>query len=181
MERYPLFPAHPTLHDDEDMSRQYDLAHFRGICCPQCGRCIIRVKWAGWECPTVGCSFKKMRKEVVLYSERLANPSDVVFTGPPYPNNILSDSSITETRSVIKGMTVVQYDLPGCGTVTHILANSSLNASEHEGADWMLEKYQSLDQPFERRPLNTGAGQMYTRQFTYNSVSLLCSIGWTWY
>lgn len=108
---------------------------------------------------------------MTLKAHRFVKPDDLVFTGPAIPTNVVNDSKIVENRFVKNGMTIVQYFLPDCdGYITHILSNTIINAGLGE-ANWMLEEYQSLDQPFTRKQLQTASGMTYTRQFTYNSVS----------
>ncbi|KAG0136625.1 hypothetical protein HOY82DRAFT_50336 [Tuber indicum] len=139
---------------------------WKGMCCPTCGRLSCRELWAGWLCPACGFSYNPPR--TVFDAARLADPHRPVYTGPAIPNNFHNEE-IGSKRFVKEGMTVVQYQLGDCGTVTHILANKVSN-SRHEDANWLLENYQNLDMPFRRFPMKChhSQGRLLTQQFMYN-------------
>ncbi|PWW78946.1 hypothetical protein C7212DRAFT_350198 [Tuber magnatum] len=139
---------------------------WKGMCCPQCGRLSCRELWAGWLCPT--CKFSYNPPRVVFDAARLADPHRPVYTGPAIPSN-LHNEEIASRRFVRDGMTVIQYQLGDCGTVTHILANEVSN-SRPEDANWLLENYQNLDMPFRRFPMKChhSQGRLLTQQFMYN-------------
>ena len=122
---------------------------WKGMCCPECGRLSCRELWAGWFCPTCGFSYNPPR--AVFDAARLADPHRPVYTGPAIPSNHHNEEIISK-RFVRDGLTVVQYQLGDCGTVTHILANKVSN-SRPEDANWLLENYQNLDMPFRRFPM----------------------------
>lgn len=122
---------------------------WKGMCCPRCGRLSCRELWAGWSCPS--CSFNYDPPRIIFDANRLADPHRPVYTGPAIPSNICSDQ-ITSTRVIKDGMTIVQYNLGDCGTVTHILANRESN-SRPDDANWLLENYQKVDMPFKRFPM----------------------------
>ena len=122
---------------------------WKGMCCPECGRLSCRELWAGWFCPTCGFSYNPPR--AVFDAARLADPHRPVYTGPAIPSNHHNEEIISK-RFVRGGLTVVQYQLGDCGTVTHILANKVSN-SRPEDANWLLENYQNLDMPFRRFPM----------------------------
>ncbi|KAG0640548.1 hypothetical protein HOY80DRAFT_1008965 [Tuber brumale] len=139
---------------------------WKGMCCPDCGRLSCRELWAGWLCPACGFSYNPPR--TVFDAARLADPHRPVYTGPAIPSNFHNEE-INSRRFVKNGMTVVQYQLGDCGTVTHILANKVSN-SRHEDANWLLENYQNLDMPFRRFPMKChhSQGRLLTQQFMYN-------------
>ncbi|RPB05055.1 hypothetical protein L873DRAFT_940586 [Choiromyces venosus 120613-1] len=139
---------------------------WKGMCCPQCGRLSCRELWAGWRCPT--CGFSHNPPRVVFDAARLADPHRPVYTGPAIPSNTHHEE-ISSTRMVRDGLTIIQYQLGDCGTVTHILANK-LSNSRPEDANWLLENYQNLDMPFRRFPMKChhSQGRLLTQQFMYN-------------
>lgn len=125
------------------------------MCCPKCGRLNCREVWAGWRC--LSCDFKLDPPRTIFDATRLADPHRPVFTGPAIPANICHDD-ITYERYVRDGMTVIQYQLGDCGTVTHILANQKSNSRPRD-ADWLFQEYQSAEMPFKRFTLGNHKGK----------------------
>lgn len=147
----PLNFNRDVFFDGGDVSRVF----WKGMCCPKCGRLNCREFWAGWRC--LSCDFKFDPPRTIFDATRLADPHRPVFTGPAIPANICHDDIFYE-RYVRDGMTVIQYQLGNCGTVTHILANQKINARPMD-ADWLFREYQSADMPFKRFILGNHKGK----------------------
>jgi hypothetical protein len=84
---------------------------------------------------------------------RLADPHRPSYTGPPIPQDEWT-TEIACQRSVLNGYTVLQYAIPSCGTVTHMMPSLEMNA-RHMDADWLLEQYQEANLPFKRYVMQT--------------------------
>ncbi|KAI5791861.1 hypothetical protein EDC01DRAFT_97726 [Geopyxis carbonaria] len=161
----PLCDERDEWFEDNTTAR----ASWKGMCCPKCGKCNSRTLWKGWKC--TNCKFEHNPKNrCILDARRLADPHRPVFTGPPLPKN-KHTSDIRWTRTVLdsmSGLSIIQYELGTCGTVTHILVNSLLNAQENS-ADDLLKQYQAVDIPFVRGKLHHNGGDGYTSHFALNS------------
>ncbi|KAL7267215.1 hypothetical protein RUND412_010205 [Rhizina undulata] len=96
-----------------------------------------------------------------------------IFTGPAISSNFANDDILSVT-SMRDGLTVMQYSLGNCGTVTHILANTRSNAGPYD-ADWLLREYQNPKLPFRRYPMNNHhvSGRLLTQHFTFNCVCIV--------
>ncbi|KAL7269960.1 hypothetical protein RUND412_007342 [Rhizina undulata] len=161
----PLAPpvvSHESMYDGGDVTRMF----WMGMCCPQCGRCNSREFYDSWRC--LACDFRIEPPRTIFEPSRLLDAHRPIFTEPAIPSNIANDD-ILAVRSVRDGLTVMQYFLGNCGTVTHILANTRSNAGPYD-ADWLLKEYQNPKLPFRRYPLNNHhvSGRLLTQHFTFN-------------
>ncbi|KAL7266780.1 hypothetical protein RUND412_010657 [Rhizina undulata] len=161
----PLAPpvvSHASMYDGGDVTRMF----WRGMCCPQCGRCNSREFYDSWRC--LACAFRIEPPRTIFEPSRLLDPHRPIFTGPAMPSNIVNDD-IRSISSVTDGLTVIQYTLGDCGTVTHILANTRSNAGPYD-ADWLLREYQNPKLPFRRYPMQNhhATGRLLTRHFSFN-------------
>jgi len=164
----PPSPLKPVMDMDNDGSLSLmDVSRksWKGMCCSECGRLSCREYWDRWQCVNCGvCIYPKKRP--IFTPAQLEDPHRLAYTGLTVPRNTFS-GDVTCTRLVKGGLNIMQYDLPDCGTVTHILANRESNAA-YQGADWLLQEYQQANLPFQRYTMQTVSGLTRTAHFTYN-------------
>jgi hypothetical protein len=63
------------------------------------------------------------------------------------------------TSDIKDNMRIMVYNLEGCGTVTHIIANNEIVTADKD-ADWLLQQYQDIKLPFKRYPLKSHVGNL---------------------
>src|SRR5690606_14452081 len=149
---YDLLPMHATFHAGNEDSHLVRSA-WKGMACPNCGRCNARILWCGFVC--LYCFFWLSPKRTKLEPLRLEATERPLYSGPVICTDVW-DSSIKPLKFWVDGFTVLQYELPdGIGTVTHMLANRETNAREYD-CDWLLEQYQQPDLPFMRKEIGYG-------------------------
>jgi hypothetical protein len=125
-----------------------------GFCCEKCGRLSCREFWDRWQCANPKCNNSIYpTNRTVFTPQQLANPHRPVYTGPTIPENTCADD-ISCSRCVKDSLTILQYELGECGTVTHILSNEGYNSRQMD-ANYLLEQYQQPALPFRRHCLNT--------------------------
>ncbi|KAA8913875.1 hypothetical protein FN846DRAFT_37919 [Sphaerosporella brunnea] len=158
----------PVLNLDWDyMFQSVKRRAWKGFCCPMCGRLSCRIYWDHLECANADCGFAVVpERRIAFRPEDLADPHAVTFKGPALPFDWWG-SEIATFKTLLDGYTVIQYALPDCGQVTHMLANQPINARQF-GADWLLREYQSAAMPFMRHTMHTMQGVTRTSHFTYN-------------
>ncbi|KAI5810759.1 hypothetical protein BZA77DRAFT_254299, partial [Pyronema omphalodes] len=140
---------------------------WKGWCCCRCGRLNSRNFWDRWQCANRACSYTfTARVTQIFTSLDLADDHRPLYTGYPIIEDEWS-SEIGVHRSARDGYTVMTYDLPRGGRVTHMVANLSANAQDG-GADWLLKEYQTAGIPFQRYLMTVAGGMSYTAHYTYN-------------
>ncbi|KAI5856269.1 hypothetical protein BZA05DRAFT_471384 [Tricharina praecox] len=164
----PPSPLKPVMDVDDDGALALDDVSrkcWKGLCCTKCGRLSCREFWDCWKCANCGDRVYPQRRPIFTPTQ-LADPHRVIYTGPAVPQNSAGDG-IAYSRVVKEGFTIMQYELPGCGTVTHMLANKATNG-RFQDADWLLSEYQQANLPFRRYTMQTVSGLTRTAHFTYN-------------
>jgi len=164
----PPSPLKPVMDMDNDFAwllMDVSRKSWKGFCCSECGRLSCREFWDRWQCANCGhCVYPKQRP--IFTPAQLEDPHRLAYTGLTVPQDTFGDD-ITRTRLVKDSLNIMKYELPDCGTVTHILANRASNAAFHD-ADWLLHEYQQANLPFQRYTIQTVSGLTRTAHFTYN-------------
>ncbi|KAI5817650.1 hypothetical protein BZA77DRAFT_366057 [Pyronema omphalodes] len=140
---------------------------WKGWCCAKCGRLNCRNFWDRWQCANASCGEVFTANVIRIFTPiDLANDHRPLYTGYA----IIEDEfapEISVNRSARDGYTIMTYDLPRGGRVTHMAANLSANAKPG-GADWLLRQYQTAGIPFQRYLMNVGGTHSYTAHYTHN-------------
>ncbi|CCX16891.1 Similar to hypothetical protein [Tuber melanosporum Mel28]; acc. no. XP_002836842 [Pyronema omphalodes CBS 100304] len=140
---------------------------WKGWCCSRCGRLNSKNFWNRWQCANTACSYTFTARVTRVFTPLdLADDHRPLYTGYPIIEDEFSPE-IGMHRSTREGYTVMTYDLPRGGRVTHMVANLSANA-QAGGADWLLMEYQTAGIPFERYLMNVAGGTSYTAHYTHN-------------
>ncbi|KAI9779951.1 MAG: hypothetical protein M1839_007107 [Geoglossum umbratile] len=165
---YSLKPA--MLADDRGNDASYSVSHacWKGFSCPKCGRCNSREDWNGWECQTAECDYKYSIKRLLLSPQALSNPHDPITDGHAISKDSIS-GPITEKIDFLENYRVHTYEIPDCGTITHFMANRTIN-ERVDGPDDMFLALQQEDIGLKRFPLknSTLTGPMLAQHFAVN-------------
>ncbi|PSN72603.1 hypothetical protein BS50DRAFT_673327 [Corynespora cassiicola Philippines] len=147
------------------------LAYWLGMVCPHCGRCILRAKWAGWECQNPQCSFKQYPSHIVIPSRALCEPHFPLSTSYTLSRD-LWEASVSLTPIFTHNYRIHRYKIPGVdGFVAHMIANQTV-VEEPGGPNDMFEELQKINIGLERRRMKTAVakGDSYTRHFTGRNI-----------
>lgn len=139
----------------------------RGIVCPACGRCSIRVEWSHWTCQEPDCTKVYQLPKSIVEPRHLMdcfNPVDYgIFSHPSdkYPGCDLEETINGNWRNF-------HYTIPGIGRkdcwILHMASNRRIH-EETGGPDDMFSDLQNIDIGL-KRPAIGGDG--VTNQFTKN-------------
>ncbi|KAH0544635.1 hypothetical protein FGG08_001285 [Glutinoglossum americanum] len=165
---YSLKPA--MLPEDRGNDSGYSVSHacWKGFSCPKCGRCNSREDWNGWECQTDECDYTYKVKRSILSAQAISNPHDPITDGHAISKDLIS-CPITEKVDFLENYRVHTYAITDCGTVTHFMANRTIN-ERPDGPDDMFLALQQADIGLKRFPLknSTLTGPMLAQHFAVN-------------
>ncbi|KAI9852723.1 MAG: hypothetical protein M1838_005918 [Thelocarpon superellum] len=164
---YSLKPTLFTPDPDNPKSSVARLAR-KGMVCPLCNRCNSRDLWSGWRCHNEGCDFFHPLPHVTLSPRAVLDPNLVPYQGHAIPRNEFM-SPIQETTRFTANYRIITYTIPECGTITHFMANDTIN-KRPRGPDSMFKELQEIEFGLQRSPLknSTVSGTFYTAQFGIN-------------
>ena len=117
-------------NDGNDPTYSFDRFGWKGMVCPNCGRCNSRALWNHWACETPNCGFTHQVKQPVLSVRQVyGDGHSEEYTGTPICLDTL-DPLVRVRESKFEGYPRIEtYELPIPGNiVAHFLANKSVNA-----------------------------------------------------
>ena len=137
---YAIKPELPDINGFQSVTKQC----WRGMICPECGRCNQRIDWDGFRCETQDCGFElKPPRYVVPVSAVLGDLSHQ-FQGHAISMDMI-ESDILECDKVAHGFYLIHdYRLPLGITITHGHSNGVIN-SQPGGADDVFRTLQEAD------------------------------------
>ncbi len=156
--RQPPFSLRPPLPtpDDRDPASAVSRGAWKGIVCPDCGRCNSRVEWKHWKCETAGCGFVYTVPFEPFSYRSVAGSFDMFFEGLAVPS-AKPMPYVKSTHQFAGNYRINHYHLPGCGWVSHIQVNRPI-ATRPGGPDDMFLRLQQEDLGLKRFPLaNSGS------------------------
>lgn len=131
----------------------YSLASWKGMVCPQCGRCNSRILWREWRCANPSCNFSHQIQLTPVSALSVLPDHGVEFEGKA-PGHNKWDSNVIDMREPIDlgEWKKTIYQISEGNTITHYQANRSLNAIAG-GANDMFRELQQADMGLQRFPL----------------------------
>ncbi|TKX20787.1 2OG-Fe(II) oxygenase-like protein 7 [Elsinoe australis] len=156
----PPYPLRPALPDPSSrLGESVSFAMTRGMCCPQCGKCSSRYKWAGWFCE---CGFSHTPQHAVIPSTIVRDPWHSV-SGLYAQCHDWADANMQTSVHFTHNYRIIAYEIPGLEgcSISHFVANRTVN-EEEKGPDEMFEALQSMDCGLERRSFVTGKEEFMT-------------------
>lgn len=168
-----LIPHHSLVPDllatisENDADTSTSRISWKGIVCPLCRKCISRRFWRGWKCTDdieaspdrsgIDCPFERMvdmrpiSLRSVVNDFELAPIKRALFFDPKFAPPMIDD----ETCSPYRKLT---YNIAGAGSITHFVANKSINARRN-GPNDLFARLQIADLGLRRYPLQQSVGQ----------------------
>ncbi len=123
---YNLKPALLETDMGNDAGYAVSRVCWKGIACPNCGRCNSREYWNEWNCQTENCGFTYKVKQSVLSPRAVLGAHDVEFNGHALPQDTFT-WPVTEQTAFMDNWRLHTFDILPGNVVTHFLANSTIN------------------------------------------------------
>ncbi|KAF2454032.1 hypothetical protein BDY21DRAFT_291810 [Lineolata rhizophorae] len=166
---YPLRPALMPLEEYHNIRSDESENAIKGIVCPKCGRCTGRGEFYGLVCGNPNCDFTYKAPKEVIPPIALHDRLKPRTSGFAIHFSDWWDSHIRLQVTLANNYRTHRYDIPGIGSVFHMMANKVVN-EEKGGPDDMFvelqEKVESLG--LERRYLKEGKLNHRTNHFSMN-------------
>ncbi|KAI9811317.1 MAG: hypothetical protein M1826_003206 [Phylliscum demangeonii] len=164
----PMCPLHTRPIEDQGSANfAYSRACWKGIVCPSCGRCVPRVDWRSWVCPTPECGFVHSLPVRPLTAAEVSDPHGIIIEGHAPPTARCLEP-IRDSFRVTRHYRMTTMEIPGCGTVTHIQANMHVNMAAG-GPNDMFLTLQQADLGLKRFALtNSVVPEALTAHFALN-------------
>lgn len=125
---------------------------WKGLACPQCGRCSSREAWIGWQCGNPACNFTHQLLHVLIPAKALHDIYHPLSSSYAFSWD-LHEPGITFQLEFANNYRRNRYVIPGVeGFVEHWIANKTVN-EETGGPDDMWEELQTQDIGLRRRRL----------------------------
>ena len=152
----PVKPAPPTAPLDGSLM-ETSIKAWKGMVCPNCGRCNSRTKWDEWKCMTEGCQFEIPIKYHIIPRRELAPDHAFEAEGHSIPFDKCIEPVI-RTRATFHGWwREMRYEMCEGNFISHYIANEVINR-QPGGPDEILERLQGERLGMQRFPLRTCAG-----------------------
>ncbi|KAJ9666170.1 hypothetical protein H2201_003603 [Coniosporium apollinis] len=142
---------------------------WKGLACPQCGRCSSREAWIGWQCGNPACNFTHELPHALIPARALHDIYHPLSSSYAFSRD-LHEPGITFQLEFANNYRRNRYVIPGVEDfVEHWIANKTVN-EETGGPDDMWEELQTQDVGLRRRRLEGEQikGGMLTMHFTVN-------------
>ena len=168
----PPFPLRPVLlvaDNKADVNLAVSRASWKGMACPECGRCNSRTFWDAWKCQTAECGFTHGIKHTIIDPHTVLPDHGVEFAGHALPQDKHVDPVMLREPEYIGDWRVHTFDLLPGNHVTHFMANGTLN-NKPGGAHDMFKALQGVDVGLQRFALAMSAteGESLTKHFAVN-------------
>jgi hypothetical protein len=158
-------PTLAELGDANSTSLNYSRAAWKGMVCPQCGRCISRVHWSRWECQTQSCGFSRHIQLTPLSHMAVVSSHALQGTGHAVPQDRHMSPIILREPVFLGNWRIHTYEVMADTqpetVVTHFHANSLLN-NVSGGANDMFRALQEAEIGLQRFPLKSSPGKLST-------------------
>lgn len=150
-------PAPPkTLPDGSLMGTSFQA--WKGMVCPDCGRCNSRTEWDQWKCETEGCTFELPIQYSIIPLGQLTTDHAFEAEGHAIPFD-KCEAPVVLTEAGFHGYwRKATYELFPGNYITHYFANKQINR-QPGGADEILEALQGMKLDMKRHPLESSAGK----------------------
>ena len=142
---------------------QTSVQAWKGMVCPDCGRCNSRKKWDEWKCESEGCTFEIPVQYRTISADQLAPDHAFTAEGHSIPFDKW-EAPVVRTKAEFHGYWRKQtYELSPGNYVTHYLSNQVINRQPN-GADETLEALQEAKLGMQRFPLGTSPGKCFNQR-----------------
>ena len=126
---------------------------WRGIVCPQCGRCNQRLYWDSWKCKTPNCKFEYAPPREVIPAADVMGDLDHPYEGHAVSDDKWEAGLVTCEVSTHGLFKVHDYQLEHDDIkMSHLHSNATINAKSG-GADDIFEELQKVNLGLQRLPM----------------------------
>lgn len=123
---YPLVSNDPVLSGMSVAGEDTSQAFWSGTVCPNCGRCISRLNWQGWECETKDCGFSRRVPPASIPAATLREAFWPLTSSYTLSRDVLGDL-VNIDVSFAHGYRISRYTIPGIdGFIRHTIANKTV-------------------------------------------------------
>ena len=161
-----IIPDLPQSTSEDEATFAYSRFGWKGVVCPQCGRCNLRRRWEEWRCETKGCSFVYEVKQPILTHRAVMDGHAVAFTGHAPPKNIIEPPVTKKATEFVGGWRKTTYMMLPGNKIVHFQANERVN-SVPGGAHDLFRAVQKDGVGLERFPMEVKMGKFTRRANMY--------------
>ena len=156
----------PLIIDQGNASFNYSRVSWKGMVCPQCGRCNSRVHWARWECHSESCAYSHDIQLTPL-SHKLVLPSHgFQGTGHAIPQDKSYHPIILREPTFLGNWRIHTFEVmagtQSSAVVSHFHANTLINQT-FGGANDMFRAMQEANLGLQRFPMKSTRGKLALR------------------
>lgn len=143
----------------------YAVSHvcWKGMACPECGRCNSREHWNEWRCQSKDCGFTYSVKQSVLSSRTVLDMHEVEFDSNTLPKDTFTSSAVTAKLTRMSNWELHTYSILPGNAITHFSANNIINKRSGGPHDMFLA-LQGVDMGLQRFPLKRSGCKLETQQ-----------------
>ncbi|TQB70752.1 hypothetical protein MPDQ_008099 [Monascus purpureus] len=180
--QHSLVPNLLATFDEGDTESSFLRIAWKGIVCPLCLKCIQRKYWRGWKCADnpnrdiKDCPFEHIVEirpislRAVIDDFGLGTIKRAISFEERYDKPALIDDRLFQPYRIFV------YDLPGFGSITHLVSNININ-SRPGGPNDLFRQLQTLDLGLRRYPLGQSVvAGMLTAQFVGTPYKYIVSV-----
>ena len=155
---YKIKPDLLELGNNDEASFAYSRTGWKGIVCPNCGRCNSRRFWDAWYCETTGCDFKHQISQPVLSPRAVLDGHEVEFSGHAIPRDEYSPLIKSHQSEFQGNWRISTFDLIDGNTVTHFHANKAINDVSRGPSDLFRDLQNNNVMGLQRHEMKTKTG-----------------------
>ena len=162
---YPTVPNLIKFNTGEAHEKTLSVTRqcWKGIVCPNCGRCNQRRDWDLWKCLAVGCEFEHSLPRAIIPASAVMGDLDHAYEGHALSDDKWIDTLVSWKPSTYGFFKVHHYKLPHDNIrITHIHSNKTINAKAG-GADDIFESLQTASIGLQRLPIKVAPGKPTSR------------------
>lgn len=153
----PPFPLRPAVFtvDPGHPELAYSLASWKGMVCPNCGRCNSRILWRKWRCATQGCGFWHDIQLTPVSPLSVLPNHGAEYVGMAAPQDTWDTKIVQMCRlDFFNRWRIHTYEILPGNIITHFHSNGPLN-NVAGGAHDMFRALQDADMGLQRFPLTS--------------------------
>ncbi|KAL1596419.1 hypothetical protein SLS60_009065 [Paraconiothyrium brasiliense] len=169
--RYPLEHNPIEISEYAKPEYLYSTIGWKGVVCPQCRACVMRLNFSGWFCKTPNCGWRRLAPKMFMPAASIIDPAPSFPRTDGYtPSRDIAMGNIRVAKPIYaNNYRMNRFDIPEAGYIVHCLANETI-CKEPDGPDDMFMELQTIDIGLERRALGSEKHQdpSYARHMNFN-------------
>ena len=154
----PPFDLKPVPLAD-NFGNPFSYSNWKGMVCPNCGRCNTRNLWTRWQCRAVGCGFEHGGTTVPVPISAVLPDYEGNDGGHALPQDEHSAPVVLRDPVFLGFWRIHIYDLLKGNKIAHFHSNCKIN-QEADGPNAMFRSLQEADINLKRFPLQSAQGNL---------------------